>query len=194
MSVIAMRRHKDDAGYSVTNIAELDNTVRLIGKCDMEIEREQIFMNEELQRIKNESTTRIEQVKAHRATLIALCQTFVTAQREALLQGRKTAQLTFGKLGFRRIPAKIGIPPKNTDAMEDLCDRIITAKATDGAGRYEHVAIHVRRYVDMEDLKQLTDAALAQIELERSPAEDQFFVQPDLHKIAEMIGGISDGE
>lgn len=187
MSVIAMRRHKDTAGISVTNIEELDNAIRLIGQCDWEIDTENIHMNQQIANIKKQSTDRMEQIKTTRAALIAVCQTYVTAQREAVLQGRKTAQLTFGKLGFRRLPAKISIPPKNTDAMEELCDLLEALKAHEpSAARYGHVSIHTRRHLDMEDLKQLSDEALAGLELERKPAEDVFFVQPDLHKIAEL--------
>lgn len=184
-----MRRHKDTAGISVTNIDDLDNAVRLIGQCDWEIDSEQIHMNREISRIKKEASDRMEQIKSTRAALIAVCQTYVTAQRDAVLQGRKTAQLTFGKLGFRRIPAKISIPAKNSDQMEQLCDLLEALKASDPSDKYGHVSIHVRRHLDMEDLKQLSDDALAELELERKPAEDQFFVQPDLHKIAEMAGG-----
>ena len=189
MSVIAMRRHKDTAGISVTNIDDLDNAVRLIGQCDWEIDSEQIHMNREIARLKKEATDRMEQIKATRAALIAVCQTYVTAQRDAVLQGKKTAQLTFGKLGFRRIPAKIAIPAKNTDAMEGLCDLLEALKAQANRTEYAHVSIHQRRHVDMEDLKQLSDDALGELELERKPAEDQFFVAPDIHKIAELAGG-----
>lgn len=188
MTVIAMRRHKDHAGISVTNIDELDNAVRLIGQCDWEIDTEQIHMNREIARIKKEATERMEQVKATRAALIAVCQTYVTAQKEMVLQGKKTAQLTFGKLGFRRIPAKITIPAKNTDQMETLCDLLEALKTQGNRDEFGHVSIRHRRYVDMEDLKQLSDAALVELELERKQAEDQFFVQPDLHKIAELGG------
>ena len=189
MTVIAMRRHKDEAGISVTNLDELDNAIRLIGKCDMEIDREALHMTEEINRIKQAATKRLEQIKATRAALIAVCQTYVTAQRDAVLQGKKTAQLTFGKLGFRRIPAKIAIPAKNTDAMEGLCDLLEALKVQANRTEYAHVSIHVRRHVDMEDLKQLSDDALGELELERKPAEDQFFVAPDIHKIAELAGG-----
>lgn len=189
MSVIAMRRHKDTAGISVTNIDERDNAIRLIGQCDWEIDTEQIHMNREIARLKKEATDRMEQIKATRAALIAVCQTYVTAQRDAVLQGKKTAQLTFGKLGFRRIPAKIAIPAKNTDAMEGLCDLLEALKAQANRTEYAHVSIHLRRHVDMEDLKQLSDDALGELELERKPAEDQFFVAPDIHKIAELAGG-----
>ena len=191
MTVIAMRRHKDDAGISVTNIEELDNAIRLIGQCDLEIDSENTHMNQQISDIKKKSTDRMEQIKATRATLIAICQTYVTAQREAILQGKKTAQLTFGKLGFRRLPAKITIPAKNTDRMENLCDLLEALKDQSNRAEFGHVSIHHRRYVDMEDLKQLSDSALEELELERKPAEDQFFVQPDFHKIAELatLGG-----
>lgn len=191
MSVIAMRRHKDDAGISVTNIEDLDNAIRLIGQCDWEIDTENIHMNKEIARIKKQATERMDQVKATRATLIAICQTYVTAQRDVVLQGKKTAQLTFGKLGFRRLPAKIAIPAKNSDQMEQLCDLLDALKASDPSDKYGHVSVHTRRHLDMEDLKQLSDEALAELELQRKPAEDQFFVQPDLHKIAELatVGG-----
>ena len=191
MSVIAMRRHKDDAGISVKNIEDLDNAIRLIGQCDWEIDTENIHMNKEIARIKKQATERMDQVKATRSTLIAICQTYVTAQRDVVLQGKKTAQLTFGKLGFRRLPAKITIPPKNTDGMENLCDLLEALKELGNRAEFGHVSIHHRRYVDMEDLKQLSDEALAELELQRKPAEDQFFVQPDLHKIAELatVGG-----
>lgn len=193
MSVIAMRRHKDEAGISVTTLDELDNAIRLIGKCDMEIDRESIHMTEEIHRIKREATERMEQVKATRSALIAVCQTYVTAQRDVVLQGKKTAQLLFGKLGFRRLPAKIPIPAKNTEAMEGLCDLLEALKAQGNRSEFGHVSIHHRRYVDMEDLKQLSDSALEELELERKPAEDQFFVAPDLHKIAQLGGGMTDG-
>lgn len=191
MSVIAMRRHKDDAGISVTNIEDLDNAIRLIGQCDWEIDTENIHMNKEIARIKKQATERMDQVKATRSTLIAICQTYVTAQRDVVLQGKKTAQLTFGKLGFRRLPAKIAIPAKNSDQMEQLCDLLDALKASDPSDKYGHVSVHTRRHLDMEDLKQLSDEALAELELQRKPAEDQFFVQPDLHKIAESatVGG-----
>lgn len=193
MSVIAMRRHKDEAGISVTNLGELDNAIRLIGKCDYEIDREQIFMNEEIARIKKEATERIDQVKSARAALIAVCQTYVTAQKDAVLRGKKTAILTFGKLGFRRLPPKIAVPAKNTEQMETLCDLLEALKAQGNRSEFNHVSIHHRRYVDMEDLKQLNEVALAELELTREAAKDQFFVQPDLHKIAEL-GGNADGQ
>lgn len=186
MTVIAMRRHKDQTGISVTNIEELDNAIRLIGQCDWEIDTENIHMNQQIANIKKQSTDRMEQIKNTRAALIAVCQTYVTAQREAVLQGKKTAQLTFGKLGFRRLPAKISIPPKNTDGMENLCDLLEALKAQGNRAEFSHVSIHHRRHVDMEDLKQLSATALEELELERKPAEDQFFVQPDIHKIAEL--------
>ena len=191
MSVIAMRRHKDDAGISVTNIEELDNAIRLIGQCDWEIATENIHMNKEIARIKKQATDRMDQVKTTRSALIAVCQTYVTAQRDVVLQGKKTAQLTFGKLGFRQLPAKIAIPAKNSDQMEQLCDLLDALKASDPSDKYGHVSVHTRRHLDMEDLKQLSDEALAELELQRKPAEDQFFVQPDLHKIAELatVGG-----
>lgn len=191
MSVIAMRRHKDDAGISVKNIEDLDNAIRLIGQCDWEIDTENIHMNKEIARIKKQATERMDQVRATRSTLIAICQTYVTAQRDVVLQGKKTAQLTFGKLGFRRLPAKITIPAKNSDQMEQLCDLLDALKASDPSDKYGHVSVHTRRHLDMEDLKQLSDEALAELELKRKPAEDQFFVQPDLHKIAELatLGG-----
>ena len=191
MSVIAMRRHKDDAGISVKNIEDLDNAIRLIGQCDWEIDTENIHMNKEIARIKKQATERMDQVKATRSTLIAICQTYVTARRDVVLQGKKTAQLTFGKLGFRRLPAKITVPAKNSDQMEQLCDLLDALKASDPSDKYGHVSVHTRRHLDMEDLKQLSDEALAELELQRKPAEDQFFVQPDLHKIAELatVGG-----
>ena len=191
MTVIAMRRHKDEAGISVKNIDDLDNAIRLIGQCDWEIDTENIHMNKEIARIKKQATERMDQVKATRTTLIAICKTYVTAQPEAVLQGKKTAQLTFGKLGFRRLPAKIPIPAKNSDQMEQLCDLLEALKASDPSDKYGHVSVHTRRHLDMEDLKQLSDEALAELELQRKPAEDQFFVQPDLHKIAELatLGG-----
>lgn len=178
----------------MTSIDELDNAIRLIGQCDWEIDTEQIHMNKEIARIKKQATERMDQVKTTRSALIAVCQTYVTAQKDHVLQGKKTAQLTFGKLGFRRLPAKIAIPSKNSEQMEQLCNRLEALKASDPSDKYGHVSIHTRRHLDMEDLKQLNDETLAELELERKPAEDQFFVAPDLHKIAELGGGMTDGQ
>ncbi|MEW6352471.1 MAG: host-nuclease inhibitor Gam family protein [Thermodesulfobacteriota bacterium] len=185
MGIAAAMRHRGEMG-GITSLEELDTAIRLVGKCDIAIERINQDMEMAVMRAKQEAERRLTEPTADRGHLLGLIETYVTANKEQVLRGKKTAKLNYGKVGWRS-SSKLPLPPKGSEEMFGLVDRIEMLKQSDPE-RFVDAYVVVEKNVLATSLKSLADEALAELGLARIKA-DVFFVEPDKVRLRDLEGG-----
>jgi len=185
----AVRHRGDTFGelFALKSVDDLDIAIKLVGMCDLHQEQIERNLDLAVAKLRDDAKADAEYTQQQRNNLLVMIQSYMEANKDELLKGRKAVSLNFGKAGWRRRPAVIPLPRRNTTEMEDLCDRLEGLQAEFG-GAFKDVVIKSVRYIE-QDVKQLTDDELGALELERRPAREEFFVQPDRQKLAEVING-----
>jgi hypothetical protein len=176
---------------AIQTLADLDNTIKVIGLLDLNIAQIESDLSVAVTVLRDKAKEQVAQVHAERSILETLCQQYVASHRNEVLQGKRSAQLNFGKVGYRRTSEKIPIPPK--DKQEELCDVIEYYTYPEHSDRetaavFKMITIHYQRSVRQTDLKPLADDQLKLIGLTREPAGEQFFLQADMEKLVEVQG------
>jgi phage host-nuclease inhibitor protein Gam len=184
---LAAVRHRGEQG-GIKSIEDLDEAIKLIGLYDIELERVNHKLEVEITRLKTEALVEAAETSQMRTEWLAMAETYIHAKRDEVLKGKKSAALNFGKVGFRKSPSKLDLPPKGTDEMETLAARIVELKSS-GQSAFAEVAVRSQNYVLKADISKLNDDSLALIELERAPGKDVFFVEPDREKVREVSNG-----
>ncbi len=181
---LAAVRHRGEMG-GIEGIEDLDRTVKLIGLYDIRIQQINDEMQVAINKIKEEALAKRQVIEADRAGLLALAQTYVKANRDMLLNGKKTRSLNFGKIGFRMSTAKLDIPKKGSDAMAELV-ALIEKLAAEQPEPFAGVPVITEKSVQKSGLQFLSDDELALLGLERPDGDDVFFIQPDRAALAEV--------
>lgn len=97
--VAAARRRLE--GTALANWAEVDDTLREIGRIDLEIEAMEAEYNRKITDLKQELAARALPLQERKAFLERLVKEFVETHREGL-DGKKSRELNFGRVGFRQ--------------------------------------------------------------------------------------------
>jgi phage host-nuclease inhibitor protein Gam len=182
-----MGRHKGDQS-GISSVAELDHHIRLIGRLDIAIDDNHNNLDVQIQQVKKEFLAREEMLRAQRTVLLSSVQAYVHENKDKVLQGKKSRQLNFGKVGWRKLPDRIELPDKGSNAMQALIEHIETQQDLNPE-TFGAVQIRTERWVERGQVKALADEDLGLIGLTRVKGPDEIFVQPDRVKVAEMDGG-----
>lgn len=178
-------RHRGEMG-GIEGIEDLDQTVKLIGLYDIRVQQINDKMQVEITKIKDEALAERQEIETDRAALLALAETYVKANRDVLLNGKKTRSLNFGKVGFRKSAAKLDIPKKGSDEMVDLVAKIEELAAVEPEV-FGKIPVVIEKTVQKTGLTGLSDTDLSLLDLERTPGADVFFVEPDRERLAEGL-------
>lgn len=184
---VAAIRHRGEMG-GIEGVKDLDQTIKLIGLYDIRVQQINDEMQVAINRIKDEALVKRQEIEADRATLLALAETFVKSNRDVLLEGKKTRTLDFGKVGFRKSNAKLDLPKKGTDQMEELV-ALIEKLARERPEPFAAIPVIVQKSVTKGGLSALDDDDLGALGLERGEGDDVFFVQPNRECLAEVQDG-----
>jgi phage host-nuclease inhibitor protein Gam len=177
-------RHKGDLG-GITCEADLDRIIKLIGRCDLEIERFDQELDLAVKKVQAEALAKRGPIAAERSGLLAMVETYLRANRAALLNGKKSRKLNFGEIGFRKAAAVIELPAKGSAEMGSLAG-FIEIFAEQKPEIYGGVTVHIDRYVLKTDLRDLPLEALDELKIEHKPGEDRPFVKPNREKCLEV--------
>jgi len=170
-------RHKGD-NSGISSVAELDHHIRLIGRLDMAIEENSNAMDIEIQATKQRYLEHKGKLQVERNALLTKCQLFVAANREALLGSKKSLNLNFGKVGFRKLGDKIGLPKPNTEEMEELVATVERLQELE-PDRFGKIEVSEAKWIAKAQINGLADEDLGMMGLKRSKGKDEFFVDPD---------------
>jgi len=94
----ARRRLEDTALKSWT---EVDDTLREIGRIDLEIESMEAEYNRKITDLKEELANQAQPLQERKAFLERLVKEFAESHKDDL-DGRKSRELNFGRIGFRQ--------------------------------------------------------------------------------------------
>lgn len=94
----ARRRLEDTA---LKNWTEVDDTLREIGRIDMEIESMEAEYNRKITDLKEELANQAQPLQERKAFLERLVKEFAESHKDAL-DGKKSRELNFGRVGFRQ--------------------------------------------------------------------------------------------
>lgn len=94
----ARRRLEDTALKSWT---EVDDTLREIGRIDLEIESMEAEYNRKITDLKEELANQAQPLQERKAFLERLVKEFAETHRDGL-DGKKSRELNFGRIGFRQ--------------------------------------------------------------------------------------------
>lgn len=103
-----MARKRISSMVTLHNWQEVDDALRQIGEHDRDIKAAENVMNEQIAAAKAAATARVQPLKEQVAELELALKEFALAHRDDM-DGRKSKQLSFGSVGFRR-STKIGLP------------------------------------------------------------------------------------
>lgn len=103
-----MARKRISSMVTLHNWQEVDDALRQIGEHDRDIKAAENVMNEQIASAKAAATARVQPLKEQVAELELALKEFALAHRDDM-DGRKSKQLSFGSVGFRR-STKIGLP------------------------------------------------------------------------------------
>ena len=103
-----MARKRISSMVTLHNWQEVDDALRQIGEHDRDIKAAENVMNEQIAAAKAAATARVQPLKEQVAELELALKGFALAHRDDM-DGRKSKQLSFGSVGFRR-STKIGLP------------------------------------------------------------------------------------
>ena len=103
-----MARKRISSMVTLHSWQEVDDALRQIGEHDRDIKAAENVMNEQIAAAKAAATARVQPLKEQVAELELALKEFALAHRDDM-DGRKSKQLSFGSVGFRR-STKIGLP------------------------------------------------------------------------------------
>ncbi len=175
-------RYRGEMG-GISSLDDLDTAIRAVGVCELTIQQIEKELSLALEREKAAAADRSAEAMSERKTLLALIQTYVEANREKVLMGKKTAKLNHGKVGYRAVTRLHDLPNKNTPEMSALVEKLEALKNADWK-RFHAASVITDRYIKKTTVDGLADDALVELGLERI-RDDVFFVEPAKQKIVD---------
>ena len=151
---------------------ECDAAVREIGEHDARIASAEAKLTKTINELREQAESTIRPWKENRKRLDREVREFCEVRR-ADFEGRKSRELNFGTVGWRR---------STTVRVKKVAETIKELKS-----RAMHRFIRTKESVNKDALHELSDDVLKQIGAARK-VEDKFFVDPDTSKIHVLEG------
>lgn len=155
---------------ALENWAAVDDVLREIGEIDLQIESMEAELTRQVARLKEDLAFRARPMAERKAMLERLVKEFTEAHREGL-DGKKTKELNFGKLGFR-LSTRVVIK-----SVKSVLAALRAKGMTD--------CISVKESVDKEALKKYDEAAIESVGASLKK-EDVFWYEVNRDRLREV--------
>jgi phage host-nuclease inhibitor protein Gam len=166
-----MARQKPKNLYPVKDLAAANKALAEIAEMKRTVKARENGMNDEIDRIKAETEAAVAPLQAKIASLENGLLAFAEYNKDELFVGKRSTELDFGRLGYRR-SKEIKPMPKKTLAM--VLGKIKELGFAEG--------VRTKESVNKDELSQWSDEKLALVEARRVE-KDTFWYEIDEQEI-----------
>jgi len=161
-----MARYKPNVG-AIKNLEDADRVLQELCALETEIERIDADGDGRIAKIKEEMAKTGKPLRERTKELTASLKAFADYHKGDLFKDRKSLELAFGVIGYRKTPPSISTSKTTTGLLKKM-----------GLTQY----VRVREEPDKESMLSLDDETLAQVDAVRK-SKDEFFIQPKREQV-----------